>query len=365
VSAPVGRRGRRTVSEKRILKILAKEGVSSDQVTFAQFARALQDYRQLHPDAVFQPRLRAILNYTDFALRNRALLIEQWNQAKLLMAVSPDQWHQLGVRFQELSVREAEDLRSGEISARLHLYADHLNCCWNSRGNDNLSLGFDVLAAEAGQLLGTAPGIPEAIRHTNAQSWADFWKYCLWFHLGQPADISEPSKDSVKLCLHLALDCSFQGTNTPQQSSSKKTSKGAPTDPNDIAAENSEYMRDPLIELSEPAKARIKAREGEAAAQLSLVIQACAGDITKARRDFGGYFDLHHDHLLGAVEQARAYVDKAKLLCAQYVFMAHANEYRNTLHDLPRLESLFVQLRESVIKQYGECTRVAIQSKEA
>src|SRR5580698_4896749 len=122
---------------------------------------------------------------------------------------------------------------------------------------------------------------------------------------------------------------------------------------------------DPLIELPEPAKARIKAREAEAAEQFTRVVRACEGDVVTARRLWGGYIDLHQDELRYAVEQARACIEEAKLLSAQYVFMAHSNEYVQALRDPGELDSVLAKLREAVIKQYGEHVRAAIQSKEA
>jgi hypothetical protein len=122
---------------------------------------------------------------------------------------------------------------------------------------------------------------------------------------------------------------------------------------------------DPLMELPEPAKTRIRAREAEAEEHFNRVLRACEGDEANARRRWSGDVNLHQDELRDAVEQARARIEEAKLLSAQHVFVAHANEYRNALRDHKELESVLASLREAVIKQYGEHARAAIQSREA
>jgi len=114
-----------------------------------------------------------------------------------------------------------------------------------------------------------------------------------------------------------------------------------------------------------PAKARIKAREAEAEKRINRVIRGCDGDVATAQSLFGGYFDLHQDELREAIEQAKSRVDEAKLICAQYVFIAHGNEYLAILTDNEELGSLLAKLREAVINQYGEHVRIAVQCKEA
>jgi hypothetical protein len=89
----------------------------------------------------------------------------------------------------------------------------------------------------------------------------------------------------------------------------------------------------PLIELPEPAKARIKAREAEAEDQLDRVKGACEQDVANARSQWGGNIDLRQEKLRDAVAQAHARIDEAKILSAQYVFLGHAIEYRNVLRD--------------------------------
>lgn len=122
---------------------------------------------------------------------------------------------------------------------------------------------------------------------------------------------------------------------------------------------------DPLIELPEPAKARIKPKEAKAAEQFDLVRRACADDEAVARRTWGGYFDLHTDDLQDAIERARRPLTEASGICAQFVFLAHAVEYRSALPNPRELEPVLARLREAVITEYGEQVRPAIQRLEA
>jgi hypothetical protein len=122
---------------------------------------------------------------------------------------------------------------------------------------------------------------------------------------------------------------------------------------------------DPLIELPEPAKARIKARQAEADEQLDRIVRACHGDVATAQRLWGGYIELHQDDLRFAFEQARAHIEEGKLLCAQYVFIAHGNEYCDALQDVSELESVLGRLRDAMVQHYGEHVRSAVQSKGA
>jgi hypothetical protein len=203
-----GGRRQRMISEPHIHSILAKQGISLEHVTFTIFERALREYRESHPDAVFDRWLWTLLAYGDFALGNRAVLHEAWNEAKARVG-NPQQWQDLATEFQQLSAEEEEALRSGQIKERLRIFGNHLNCTWSSsREGDIVSLKFDVVAAKAGRQLRSSPEIAQAVRQ-KAQWWADFWKYCLWFHLGEldNGTIEEPLKSSVKLCLGLALHC--------------------------------------------------------------------------------------------------------------------------------------------------------------
>jgi hypothetical protein len=188
---------------------MATGGVSREQITFGNFEKALREYRELHPDAIFARDLKNILAWSDFALRNRSLFKENWELSKHL-ATNPERWHRLAAQFQALVSDQDTPIRSGVYHESLQLYADHLQCRWTLTGGEPVRVRFEMLAAEAGLGLGTAPGVHAAIRRTRARSWADFWHYCLWFYLSQPADstINDPLIVSVSLCLHLALHCS-------------------------------------------------------------------------------------------------------------------------------------------------------------
>ncbi len=189
-----------------ILEILAKQGIAREHVTYTHLEEALIDYRRSNPNAIFEPDLRSILFFSDFASRNRVLFREKWNEATLL-SVNPKEWQDLASQFGDLLDSEAKELRSGWSKGPLMFYGDHVHCRWASNRDDELSHRFDVLASKAGQQLGDSPGIQKAIRHTKAESWADFWKYCLWFYRGEASNntIADPLKGSVKFCLHLAL----------------------------------------------------------------------------------------------------------------------------------------------------------------
>jgi hypothetical protein len=186
---------------------MATQGISKDKVTFNNFESALREYREAHPDAVFEQGLQVTLAYGDFALRNRSLFAKQWEKAKLL-AVKPREWQEMAARFEDLQKRQAKGTILGLYRESIQLYGNHLTCCWDSAGDEEIRLRFDALAAEAGLFLGSAPGFLEAIRQTDAKSWADFWKYCVWFHLGSSDSIvAEPIIESMRLCLHIALRC--------------------------------------------------------------------------------------------------------------------------------------------------------------
>ena len=75
---------------------------------------------------------------------------------------------------------------------------------------------------------------------------------------------------------------------------------------------------DALIELSEPARARIKAKEAKAAEWLDIVRRACEDDIATARHLWGSYLDLHQDTLREAIDKARRTLDEAAIICARY-----------------------------------------------
>jgi len=122
---------------------------------------------------------------------------------------------------------------------------------------------------------------------------------------------------------------------------------------------------DPLIELPELARARIKARESEADEQADLVRRDLDTDLESAVTDWGGYSDLHQKKLSEAIGETRDGVRTAALLSAQYVFLAHAREYRSALHDPAAAEPILARLREAVIERYGEHTRASIECREA
>jgi hypothetical protein len=122
---------------------------------------------------------------------------------------------------------------------------------------------------------------------------------------------------------------------------------------------------DPLIELTDAAKARIKTKEAKAAEQHDIVRRACEADVARAHEMWGGYFDLHQSELRDAFDQARLTLEEAASLCGQYVFSAHATEYSTALSFPSELRPILAKLREAVVKQYGAIARPSIQHIEA
>jgi hypothetical protein len=122
---------------------------------------------------------------------------------------------------------------------------------------------------------------------------------------------------------------------------------------------------EPLIELSEAAKARIKTKEAKAAEQLDIVRRACDGDIANAHRTWGGYIDIHRDDLQNAIDEADRILEEAATICARFVFTAHATEYSVASRHPGELKPVLSRVREAVIGEYGEHTRASIQFLEA
>ena len=117
---------------------------------------------------------------------------------------------------------------------------------------------------------------------------------------------------------------------------------------------------DPLIELSEPAKARIRAREAEASEYLGLVRKSLRPrDSARGAEKAQG-----RDHAT-TVDVFRKELDDAQLTAAGHVFLAHAIEYAAELQPPSSLAPVLVKLRNAVIKRYGEHARVAVQLREA
>jgi hypothetical protein len=122
---------------------------------------------------------------------------------------------------------------------------------------------------------------------------------------------------------------------------------------------------EPLIAVSDAARARIRAKEAKADEKYWSVRRALEGDVVRANLTWGGYFDLHEDNLQEALREAKEGFDETDRLCAQLVYVAHASEYRTLAPQPKALEPVLASLREAVIKQYGEQTRTAVQSVEA
>jgi hypothetical protein len=126
-----------------------------------------------------------------------------------------------------------------------------------------------------------------------------------------------------------------------------------------------EGAMEPLVKLPPEARARIRAKEAKANEQYALVRRASENDVERAHAAWGDYIDLFQEQLHDAVESARATIDTAAILCAQFVFVAHAVEYRRVVSDPGEVEDVFAKLREAVIRQYGEHTRASVQFREA
>src|SRR5947207_535738 len=124
-------------------------------------------------------------------------------------------------------------------------------------------------------------------------------------------------------------------------------------------------MMDPLIELPEPAKARIKSKVAQAEAESESARRAVRHDLLVAERDLGGYFDLHSTELDNVRWEACDQFDQERSGSAQRVFLAHAVEYRMVLPNPRDLEPVLAKLCEALISEFGAHTRVALQSLEA
>jgi hypothetical protein len=122
---------------------------------------------------------------------------------------------------------------------------------------------------------------------------------------------------------------------------------------------------DPLIELPEPAKARIKAKVAQAEEDSESVRRAIRHDLLVAERDWGGYFDLHSTELDNARWEACDQFDQERSVSAQRVFLVHGEEYRMALRNPRELEPVLAKLREALIPKFGAHTRAALQSQEA
>src|SRR5438045_6629504 len=122
---------------------------------------------------------------------------------------------------------------------------------------------------------------------------------------------------------------------------------------------------EPLRNLAREARARIQAKEAHAKEQLEKVQRAFERDLAQAEGDWGDYFDLHQDQLCQVRDEACAGLQQVDQLAAQYVFVAHALEYRRVVRAPTRLEPLSANLRKALILHYGPHTRAALQACEA
>lgn len=122
---------------------------------------------------------------------------------------------------------------------------------------------------------------------------------------------------------------------------------------------------DPLIELPEPAKARIRAREADASEYLELVrksLQSRFGD--PARRD-QGQRSPDQDKTGETVDVFHKELHDARATAAGHVFLAHATEYAAELPQPNTLAPVLAELRKAVIERHGEQVRALVQAREA
>lgn len=120
----------------------------------------------------------------------------------------------------------------------------------------------------------------------------------------------------------------------------------------------------PLIELPEPAKARIKSKVAQAEAESELVRRAIEREWQITERDWGGYFGLHRELLEEAGSEARDQFDQERSVSAQWEFLAHAEEYRMALRNPRELEPVLAKLREALIpKIWGTNTGGPAESR--
>jgi hypothetical protein len=122
---------------------------------------------------------------------------------------------------------------------------------------------------------------------------------------------------------------------------------------------------EPLIELSEPARARIKAKEAELEKQRYLAHRAIENDLEVTHQNFGGYYTLFKDLLRDEAAKADSNFNVVDVISAHWLFVTHAEEYRQAIPTPGDLAPVLAELREKVIKKYGEQSRTSIESLES
>lgn len=122
---------------------------------------------------------------------------------------------------------------------------------------------------------------------------------------------------------------------------------------------------EPLIELPDAQKERIREREKKIHEELSKVRSACDDDVAIVRQMWGGFFDLHQEDLPAAIEEAGGTLRSAESMAAQVLFNVHSTEYRLVVEDPIALTPLLAKLRERVIAEFGAHVRPAVQHMES
>jgi len=126
-----------------------------------------------------------------------------------------------------------------------------------------------------------------------------------------------------------------------------------------VAKKNLQRLN-PLIKLSEPAKARIRAREAEASEYLGLVRKTHHTPVRDPAQPAND-----HDSLDETTDVRYKDLDDAQVTAAGHVFLAHATEYAAELRQPSSLAPVLAKLRNAVIKQYGEHARALVEAREA
>jgi hypothetical protein len=121
---------------------------------------------------------------------------------------------------------------------------------------------------------------------------------------------------------------------------------------------------EPLIELPEPARARIRDGETKAQEGFQRTQVACEQDALEAHRRWGGYLDLNQDNLRYEIQQAQACLQQGIELFAQFIFLVHAVEYRQELRDPGKIKPVLSRLCDAIVGHFGTRVKNLIEATE-
>jgi hypothetical protein len=305
---------------------------------------------------------------------------------------SSDFWRSRRTHFEELSRRQRDSLGLDREHPRwLRGFCSHLDdnvlayCDVDGGLDSEFRSKFEEVTTQAAIALGCPPSADPV----------EFWLTCLCLDLLQNSPYGGRGEllqsvpgggffvdllaSSAAYCSRLAARVDVRRHRAQFRHASSNSDSPMPESETPHQATSSEFYQvsgkseqaiveeamEPLVKIPPEARARIRAKEAKANEQYALVRKASENDVERARAEWGGYIDLFQEQLHDAIESARSTIDTAAILCAQFVFVAHAVEYRRVASDPGELEEVLAKLREAVIRQYGEHTRASVQFREA